>query len=92
MKVIINKKILLSVFIMLIISIVACQQAKEPVMEKKEDAMQKDVPKAGTAPATGEAAVDAVGSGLTDVDAVERDLSSDDLSDVDAGLTDVQNI
>ena len=81
------KKILLSVFILLVISIAACQQAaKEPVMEKKE------APKAEAAPATGEAAVDAVGSGLSNVDAVENDLSSDDLSDVDAGLADVQNI
>ena len=77
---------------MLIISIVACQQAKEPVMEKKEDAMQKDVPKAGTAPATGEAAVDAVGNDLTNVNNVEKDLSTDELNDLDAGLTDVQNI
>ena len=87
------KKILLSIFIMLIISISACQQAaKEPVMEKKEGAMQKEAPKAETAPVTGEASVDAVGNGLTNVDAVEKDLSSDDLSDLDAGLTDVQNI
>lgn len=87
------RRILLSVLILLVISISACQQAaKEPVMEKKEDAMQKEAPKAETAPATGEAAVDAVGSGLTNVDSVEKDLSSDDLSDVDAGLADVQNI
>jgi len=80
------KKVLLSIFILLIISISACQQAKEPVMEKKE------APKVEAAPATGEAAVDAVGNGLTNVDAVEKDLSSDELSDLDAGLADVQNI
>ena len=83
-------KILLSIFILLIISISACQQAaKEPVMEKKEDAMQKEVPKVET---TGEAVVDAVGNDLTNVNNVEKDLSTDELSDLDAGLTDVQNI
>ena len=87
------KKILLSVFILLVISLAACQQAaKEPVMEKNGDVMQKEVPKVETAPATGNAAVDAVGNGLTNVDDVEKDLSSDDLSDVDDGLADVQNI
>ena len=84
------KKILLSVFILLVISIAACQQAaKEPVMEKKEGAMQKEAPKAE---ATGEAAVDAVGNDLTRVNNVENDLSADELSDLDAGLADVQNI
>ena len=82
------KKILLPIFILLVISLAACQQAvKEPVMEKKTDVMEK-IPATGT----GEAAVDAVGNGLTNVDDVEKDLSSDDLSDVDAGLADVQNI
>lgn len=83
------KKALLSILILLIISIVACQQAAKAPVTEKEGAMQKEVPKAET---TGEAAVDAVGNGLTNVDAVEKDLSSDDLSDVDAGLADVQNI
>lgn len=87
------KKALLSIFILLVILISACQQAAiEPVMDKKEGAMQKEVSKVEAAPGTGEAAVDAVGSGLTNVDSVEKDLSSDDLSDVDAGLADVQNI
>ncbi|MBI2650235.1 hypothetical protein HYX04_02885 [Candidatus Woesearchaeota archaeon] len=83
-----NKIVLVILFIFLIF-LIACQQAaKEPVMEKKADAMEK----APATAATGEAAVDAVGSDLTNVDAVEKDLSSDELSDLDAGLTDVQNI
>ena len=84
------KKILLSIFIFVLIFIAACQQAaKEPVMEKKEDVMQKaETPTA----ATGDAAVDAVGKDLTNVDTIEKDLNSDELSDLDAGLTDVQNI
>ena len=73
----------------MIISVAACQQAaKEPVMEKKADVMEK-APAAAT---TGEAAVDAVGNDLTNVDSVDKELSTDELSDLDAGLTDVQNI
>ena len=83
------KKSLLFVFILLIIFIVTCQKApKQDVMEKKGDVMEK-VPAVTT---TGEAVVDAVGDDLTNVNNVEKDLSSDELSDLDAGLTDVQNI
>ena len=86
------KKILLSIFILLVISIVACQQtAKETVMEKKEVVTEQvlEVPQTET---TGEAVVDAVGNDLTNVNDVEKDLSTDELSDLDSGLTDVQNI
>ena len=83
------KKILISILILLIISIVACQPAKQEVMEKKEQAMEKEVPKVE---ATGEAAVDAVGNDLTNVDKVDKDLSTDELSDLDSGLSEVQNI
>ncbi len=84
------KKILLSIIVLMIISIVACQQAaKEPVMQKKADVMEKAP---ATTIATGEAVVDAVGNGITNVNTVEKDLSADELSDLDAGLTDVQNI
>lgn len=83
-------KILLSVFILLLISVAACQQAaKEPVMEKKGDVMQKPEP---PTVATGDAAVDAVGKDLNVVDTVEKDLSVDELSDLDSGLADIQNI
>ena len=83
-------KILLSVFIFLLVSIASCQQAaKEPVMEKKEDVMQKtETPTA----ATGDASVDAVGKDLNSIDSVEKDLGTDDLSDLDSGLSDIQNI
>ncbi len=79
------KKILFLFFVLIVISIAACQQAKQDVMEKKTDVMEK-------APATGEAVVDAVGNDLNNVDTVEKDLGTDELGDLDAGLTDVQNI
>ena len=84
------KKILLSMLVLIIISVAACQQAaKEPVMEKKSDVMEKAP---ATITATGDTAVDAVGNGLNNVDSVDEDLSADELSDLDAGLADVQNI
>ena len=76
-------KILLSVFIFLLISIAACQRAA------KEDVMQKtETPTA----ATGDAAVDAVGNDLNSVESVEKDLGTDELNDLDSGLSDIQNI
>ena len=41
---------------------------------------------------SGDAAVDAVGNDLNNVDAVDQDLSTDELGDLDTGLSDVENI
>ena len=71
------KRILLSIFILLLISIAACQPAKKEVTQ---------------ATATGDAAVDAVGKDLNNTDNVEKDLSTDNLGNLDSGLSDVQNI
>ena len=86
------RKILLSIFLLMLVSVVACQQAA-----KKEttgqDAMEKT--KTITTPqpdATGNAAVDAVGSGLNKANADENDLGVDNLGDLDSGFSDVQNI
>lgn len=84
------KKMLLSIFVIMLISIVACQKAvKKEVMEKKEEAKVTESPKVDT---TGEAVVDAVGNDLNNVNNVEKDLGDDELSDLDSGLADIQNI
>ena len=84
------KRILLFIFVLMVISIIGCQQAvKKEVMEKKEGGKVAETPKVDT---TGEAVVDAVGSDLNDVNNVEKDLSDDELSDLDSGLADIQNI
>ena len=84
------KKIIFLILVLVLISISACQQAaKETVMEKKEGVMEKTEPKVE---ATGNAAVDAVGNDINNVNNVEKDLSTDELGDLDAGLSDVQNI
>lgn len=78
------KKLLFIVFTIFLISIAACQQAV------KEDV--KKAPEAPKVETTGDAAVDAVGKDLTNVDTIDRDLSTDELADLDSGLQDVQNI
>ena len=84
------KKIFLFILVLMVISIIGCQQAvKKEVMEKKEEAKVTETPKVDT---TVEAVVDAVGSDLNDVNNVEKDLSDDELSDLDSGLADIQNI
>lgn len=79
-------KILLSVFIFLLISIAACQQAA------KTGTKAVTTTPTPTTGATGDAAVDAVGSDLNNVNNVEKDMSADELNDLDSGLSDVENI
>ena len=67
------------ILIVLLISIVACKQAKQP-----QDVMEK--------PKTTDAAVDAVGKDLNNVNSVENDLNIDELNDLDSGLVDIDNI
>lgn len=84
------KKILLSIFVLLLIFVIACQQAApKDAMEKKEDVMQEKAP---VVDVTGESAVDSVGNGLNDASSVEKDLGTDELADLDSGLSDIQNI
>lgn len=73
----------LPILVLMLVFIAACQQAKPGAMEKPAD-----VPAA----ATGDAAVDSVGNGISNVDNVEKDLSSDELNDLDSGFEDVQSI
>ena len=79
------KKALSFIFILVIVFIVACQKAV------KEEAVAK-APETPKAVATGEAAVDAVGNDLNNVNSVEKDLGTDQLKDLDSGLADIQNI
>ena len=85
------KKILLLIFILIVISIAACQQNQD-VMEKKNDAMEKTGTAISEADTTGNAAVDAVGDDLSAANADEKDLGTDEFSDLDSGLSDAQNI
>jgi len=86
-----KKEVLVSIFFLLIISLAACQRAKD-VMEKKTDVTDKQEDAMEKSSATEDAAVDSVGNDLTNVDSVEKDLDTESLNDIDSGLDDVQNI
>ena len=94
--------VILSVFLMFLI---ACQQAAKKEVQCTQEAFQcpdgsyvgRTWPNCEFAPCpttgtTGDAAVDAVGNDLNSIDSVEKDLDTDELSDLDSGLADVQNI
>ncbi|MBI1935119.1 hypothetical protein HYS31_01650 [Candidatus Woesearchaeota archaeon] len=74
------KKILMSIatIFLIFIFVAACQ--KEP---------RKDIPKAPTTEATGDAAADSFGN---DFNRIDEDLDNSELSDVDNGLSDAENI
>jgi len=76
-----KNKTALVILSLLLISIVACQQQKA--------AKEQSAAAPGT---TGEAAVDAVGKNLNNVAADEKDLSTENMTELDAGLADMQNI
>ena len=73
------KKILSLIIIVMVLLLVACQKPVEKEVLKET----------GT---TSDAAVDAVGNDLNDVNDVEEELNTDDLNDVESGLNDVENI
>ena len=77
------KKILLVAFIALLILAAAC---------KKVTKTETNLPTPPKAETTGDATVDAVGNDLNNVDSIDKDLSDEQLNDLDSGLTDVQNI
>ncbi|MBI2557821.1 hypothetical protein HYW20_00720 [Candidatus Woesearchaeota archaeon] len=75
------KKIFLISIAILAVLMIACK----PATQVPADVMQKPA-------ATSDAAVDAVGTDINNVDSVEKDLSTNDLGDLDSGLSDVENI
>lgn len=85
------RKLLTLFFILMVVSIVSCRQAAEKgVMEKKD--MGKAPPETPKVETTGETVVDAVGNDLNNINSIEKDLSTDEFSDLDSGLADVQSI
>lgn len=76
------KKAMLLILAAIVISIVACQQ--QPKAAKTTAMPAPNV--------ASEAAVDAIGKDLGNVAADQNDLSTDNLSDLDSGLSAVQNI
>ncbi len=78
------KKLILPILILVVVIVAACQRSVQ------NDAMQKAAQTTKTA--TGDAAVDSIGSDISNAETAEHDLSDDNLSDLDSGFNDVQNI
>ena len=68
---------------LLVISLTACQAPKKDVAGTETGAMAKPVE---------DAAVNSIGNDIDNVDRVDNELNTDDLSDLDSGLTDIENI
>lgn len=83
-------KIILSIFILLLVSAAGCQQAVKK--EAGADSMKKIEVPAPKTEATGNAAVDSIENDISSVDTVDKDLNPNQLSDLDSGLADIQNI
>ncbi|MBS3104756.1 hypothetical protein J4234_00695 [Candidatus Woesearchaeota archaeon] len=85
------KKLIPVIFVLMVILLVACKQAvkETPKQTGTPTAKPAEIPKVEI---TGEKAVDSVGSGINDVNSVEKDLSTDELSDLDSGLADISKI
>lgn len=81
------KRVISLVVVLLIVSMAACKQEVKKEAPKTE--AKVETPKIET---TGDASVDTVGKDLGNVDNVEKDLSADQLGDLDSGLADIQNI
>ena len=79
------KKILFLILVIVSLFAVGCQKAGTGVVENK-------APIEETTATTTDAIVDSVGNDINNVDSVDKDLSSDDLSGLDSGLNDVQTI
>ena len=83
-------KLSLIILLVFIVSIViACQQATNGT---DLSAMKKTETSISSGSAGANAAVDSVGNDLNTANADEKDLGTDNLSDVDSGLSDIQNI
>ena len=77
------KKAILVAFMLLVVVMTACQAPKKETPVTKPAAVDTPV---------GDTAVNSVGTGINNVDAVEKDLNADELSDLDSGLSDIENI
>lgn len=77
------KKVILILFMLLVVFITACQAPKKDAAAAKPAAVETPVQ---------DAAVNSVGAGINNVDSVESDLNVDELSGLDSGLSDIENI
>ena len=72
------KKLLALIFVLMLVSLVAC---KKGAMEKKTEDL-----------AANEPVVASVGNDINTVDSEEDDLTAEELEDLDSGFSEVENI
>ncbi len=82
------KKTLMLIFILLVVSVAACKQAAEQGVPGQKTTESPLSPPA----VTEDKAVSSVGSDIGSIEDIEKDLGTGDLSDLDSGLNDIQNI
>ncbi len=81
------KKGIFLIFTLALVFIAACQQAKKEVVTTPPE-----LPKVEMTKTTEDSVVVEVGKDLNNVNNVEEDLSTEEFSDLDTGLTDLENI
>ena len=77
-----ENKIVVAILFIFLVSLIACQKLDKTGTTSKTS----------TTGTGGDAAVDAVGQSLSNTDDIDKDLSADNLSSLDSGLSDVQSI
>jgi len=80
-----NKLFSFAIIALLAMALVGCGQKATD----KQEIVQKEASNTG---ATSSDAVSSANQDLQNVNDIEQDLSSDELSDVDSGLADIENI
>ena len=85
-----KKVLLMTIFVMLLITIAACQNGVQQQPPATTTQVKTVAPTTQPAQTTSDAAVDAVGKDLSNTDSVQNDLNSDNIND--SGLSDIQNI
>ncbi len=78
------KKLKCLFLMLMLLTIVACQKASKTEVIS-------DLTEQKTEPVK-DAAVDSVGTGISNVDTVDNDLNTDDLGELDSGLADIESI
>ena len=81
-------KILMTIFIMILITIAACQKSVQ--QQPPATTQVKTITPSHPTQTTADPAVDAVEKDLSNADSVEKDLNSDNLND--SGLSEIQDI
>jgi len=84
------KKIFFFLAVVVVLVVAACQKAPSGVSDK--NLVKSDEQIVANSDATGNAAVDSIGSDLSDADAAEKDLTESNIEDIDSGLQDIENI